>query len=41
MSLYKRAKDFNESIEAGDVVVKHVDDEAGSRHHDDGGDIPF
>ena len=41
MGLYKRAKDFNESIEAGDVVVKHVDDEAGSRHHDDGGDIPF
>tara|TARA_R110000868_G_scaffold178785_4_gene418628 strand:+ start:713 stop:1504 length:792 start_codon:yes stop_codon:yes gene_type:complete len=38
--LYKRAKDFNESIQSGDVVVKHVDEEAGSRHNDDG-DIPF
>ena len=40
MGLYKRAKDFNESIEAGDVVVKHVDDEAGNRHND-GDEIPF
>ena len=37
MALYKRSKDFCESIMAGDVMVKHVDD-------DDRGnldDIPF
>ena len=40
VGLYKRAKEFNESIQAGDVVVKHVDEEAGNRRdHED--DIPF
>ena len=34
-TLYTRAKGFADSITAGDVVVKHTDDEAG------GGDTPF
>lgn len=34
-SLYSRAKGFADSITAGDVVVKHTDDEAG------GSDTPF
>lgn len=34
-ALYTRAKGFADSITAGDVVVKHTDDEAG------GGDTPF
>jgi hypothetical protein len=36
-SLYKRAKDFCESIMAGDVMVKHVDDD--DRGNSD--EIPF
>jgi len=34
-ALYTRAKGFADSITAGDVVVKHTDDEAG------GSDTPF
>ena len=37
VALYKRAKDFNEAIMAGDVMVKHVDED--DRGTD--GDIPF
>lgn len=39
-ALYMQAKSFNESIQAGDVVVKHVD-ENGSGDVVDRGDIPF
>jgi hypothetical protein len=38
MSLYNRAKDFNASIQSGDVVVKHQDDTAGGDNSDD---VPF
>src|SRR5210317_1068684 len=38
MSLYNRAKDFNASIQSGDVVVKHQDDTAGGDTSDD---VPF
>ena len=37
--LYKRARDFAESITAGDVVVKHTDDEAAANSNKD--EIPF
>ena len=35
LDLYNRAKEFANSITAGDVVVKHTNDEAGSK------DAPF
>lgn len=38
--IYLQAKAFNESIQAGDVVVKHVDEDGSSRR-EDSGDIPF
>jgi hypothetical protein len=38
MALYIRAKDFNASIQSGDVVVKHQDDNAGGDLSDD---VPF
>lgn len=37
MALYQRAKAFNESIMAGDVMVKHVDED----NRGSGEDIPF
>jgi hypothetical protein len=30
-SLYVRAKEFAESISSGDVVVKHTEEESGSK----------
>jgi len=38
MALYNRAKDFNASIQSGDVVVKHQDDTVGGDNSDD---VPF
>ena len=39
IALYNRAKDFNASIQSGDVVVKHQDETAGGDNSD--GDVPF
>ena len=36
-AIYKRAKDFYESINSGDVVVKHQDDSAPTQSDD----VPF
>jgi hypothetical protein len=36
LDLYNRSKEFANSITAGDVVVKHTNDESGSKE-----DIPF
>jgi hypothetical protein len=39
MNLYNRAKDFNASIQSGDVVVKHQDDSVRRGNLSD--DVPF
>ena len=39
MNLYNRAKEFNASIQSGDVVVKHQDDNVSGENLSD--DVPF